>query len=221
MRHALRELVHYGRGRPSGQRQSMAEVTNRWYLIEVSEKYGLETRKFLASFRDAWTHGKSSCDDISIQCRQKTMNDGIFLVTRGQKVIAQLSLNQTTMKRLQDADSASFRLSQSASATKIEKSKSPDMKVKEVSLRVKRVSLKAKVVEKSTPRTVYSRYGNSLTLSTATISDGTGSIKLLLWNTQVDMVSVGDTVQIEKGRVSRFKGELQVSIGRDSKLKVI
>jgi replication factor A1 len=96
------------------------------------------------------------------------------------------------------------------------------MQIKDVSLGVRRVNLKAKVVEKSIARTVFSRYGNNpLGLSTSTISDGTGSIKLPLWNAQINMVSIGDTVQIENGRVRAFRGELQVSVGKAGKLTVV
>jgi hypothetical protein len=97
-----------GQGRLTGQRGSFTELTNCWYLIWISKKYGLETHKFLACFPDAWIHEKSSCKDISIQCRQNTENDGVFLVTRDQKVITQLSLSETALKRLPDVDFASF-----------------------------------------------------------------------------------------------------------------
>lgn len=216
-----RDTLHYGRGRPRGQRQSMVEMANRWYLIWVSEKYGLEVHKFLACFLDAWEHEKSLCNDISVQCRQKTMNEGIFLVTKNQKVIAQLRIGATALKHLSDIDLASFPWNESTSVKKIEKLRPVDVQVKDVNLAVKWVNLKARVVEKSSTRTVYSRFGDPLDLSTATISDNTGFIRLPLWNAQVNMISIGDTVQIENGRVRKFRGELQVSVGRYGKLKVI
>ena len=100
--------LHCGRGRPHGQRQSIAELADCWYLIWISEKYGLETHEFLACFLDAWIHEKSSCKGISIQCRQKTENDGVFLITQDQKIIAQLSLSETALKRLPDVDLTSL-----------------------------------------------------------------------------------------------------------------
>jgi ssDNA-binding replication factor A large subunit len=71
-------------------------------------------------------------------------------------------------------------------------------------------------------RIVYSRFGNNpLGLSTSKISDETGSINMPLWNNQINMVSIGDTIKIENGRVKTFRGELQVSVGKAGKLKVI
>ena len=217
-----RELLHKGRGRPRGQHQSMAEITRLWYLIWVSKKYGLETHEFLECFLRAWNHGKSSYKGITIQCRQKTKDDGAFLVTQDQKVITQIHLSEETVKHLPEIDLASLPWSESATVRRTGKSTPVDMQIKDVSLGVRRVNLKAKVVEKSIARTVFSRYSNNpLGLSTSTISDGTGSIKLPLWNAQINMVSIGDTIQIENGRVRAFRGELQVSVGKAGKLTVI
>jgi replication factor A1 len=96
-----------------------------------------------------------------------------------------------------------------------------DLQIKDIDARVRCVNLKAKIVGKSIPRYVFSRFGDALTLSTATISDGTGSMRMTLWNAEIDRVSIGDTVQIENGRVRTFRGELQVSLGKKGRLQVV
>jgi replication factor A1 len=182
----------------------------------LSEKYQLDAHKFFTCFQDAWVHEKSSCDGISVQLRHKTKNNYVFLVTQDQKVIAQLHLSQKLLKHLPEVDLTGF-----TPANKIERLDTTDMQIKNVSAGVKRVNLKARIVGKSLPRNVFSRFGDPLALSTATISDGTGCMKLALWNNQIDKVSIGDTVRIENGRVRMFGGELQVSVGRNGKLQVI
>ncbi len=216
-----REMLHHGRGRPRGQRRSMAETAHLWYLIRVSKKYEVETQKFFSCFLDAWERKESSCMGILIQCRQKTNDNGVFLVTQGQKVIAQLSLSEMTLKSMPEVDLTSFPMKKAYSFKRIEKKMPVDMQIKDINSEVKWVNLKARVVEKPKARTVYSRFGNPLKVSNATISDDTGLIKLPLWNNQINMLSIGDTVQIENGRVRNYKGELQVSINKKSKLKVI
>lgn len=190
-------------------------------MVRISNKYGLDTHRFLSCFVEAWTQKESLYKGISILCRQKTPEDGVFLLTRDQNVIAQIRLSATTLRYLPAIDVASLPSDKSHSARRTEKKGPVDMKIKDVSLGVKWVNLRGKVVEKSNTRTVFSRMGNPLGVSTATISDNTGSIKLPLWNTQIDTVSVGDTVQIENGRVKRFRGELQVSVGRKGRLVVV
>ena len=216
-----RDVLHYARGRPRAQSQSMAEMTRLWYLIRVSKKYGLDTRKFLMCFPHAWTHEKSSHNGISIQLRQKIKDNGVFLVTQDQKVITQLHLSHNLLKHLPEVDPASFQFIESTPSSRMETLETSDLQIKDIDARVRRVNLKAKVVGKSIPRYVFSRFGDALTLSTATISDGTGSMRMSLWNAEIDRVSIGDTVQINNGRVRTFRGELQVSLGRKGRLQVV
>jgi len=199
----------------------MPEMIRLWYLIRLSRKYGLDTHQFLMCFPHAWAHEKSSHNGISIQLRQKTENNCVFLVTQDQKVVAQLHLTQNLLKYLPQVDPASFPFVESTPASRMESFETGDLQIKDIDARVRRVNLKAKVVGKSIPRYVFSRFGDALTLSTATISDGTGSIRMSLWNAEIDRVSVGDTVQIENGRVRTFRGELQVSLGRKGRLQVV
>jgi len=145
----------------------------------------------------------------------------VFLVTQDQKVIAQLHLSQKLLKYLPEVELASFPLIEFTPASKMETLETANVQIKDIDAGVKRVNLIARVVGKSNPRNVFSRFGDPLALSIATISDGTGSIRLPLWNAQIDRVSIGDTVQIENGRVRTFRGELQVGVGRNSKLQVV
>jgi replication factor A1 len=214
-------MFHYGRGRPRGQRQSMPEMTRLWYLIGLSKKYGLDTHKFLMCFPDARAHEKSLHNDISIQLRQETDNNCVFLVTQDQKVVAQLHLSQNLLRYLPEVDPASFPSNGFTPSSGTETLETGDLRIKDIDAKVGRVNLKGKVVGKSIPRYVFSRFGEALTLSTATISDGTGSIRMSLWNAEIDRVSIGDTVQINDGLVRTFRGELQVSLGRKGRLQVI
>ena len=221
MKHLPKEILDCSRGRPRGERPSLAEFATCWYLIWISKKYGLETRKFFTLFLDAWMRGKSSCKNVSIECRQKTETDGVFLVLQDQDVVAQLRISEMALNRMPNVDLASFPWSEITFVEKVEKYGIADLQIKDVDVSTKWVNLKARVVEKSATRTVYSRVGGSYTLSTATISDDTGSVQLPLWDAQIDLVSVGDMVRIENGRVKSFRGALQVTIGKKSKLNVI
>jgi len=86
---------------------------------------------------------------------------------------------------------------------------------------MKRVSVEAKVVEKSDPREVLSRFKDeTYKVATAMIADETGTIKLTLWNEQINQVNVNDAVKVENGYVTSFKGEIQLNVGRYGKLTV-
>jgi replication factor A1 len=136
-------------------------------------------------------------------------------------VVAQLHLSQNLLKYLPQVDPTSFPSIEFAPSGGMETLETRHLQIKDIDAKVRCVNLKAKVVGKSIPRYVFSRFGNALTLSTATISDGTGSMRMSLWNAEIDRVSIGDTVQINDGRVRTFRGELQVSLGRKGRLQVV
>ena len=86
---------------------------------------------------------------------------------------------------------------------------------------MKRVTVEAKVVEKGETREVRSRYKDeTYNVADAVVADETGSIKLTLWNEQIDQVNVGNKVTIENGYVTSFKGEVQLNVGKFGKLTV-
>ena len=95
------------------------------------------------------------------------------------------------------------------------------MKIIELKPGMKRVELTAKVIEKSDPREVTTRFGDTSRVATAVVQDDSGTIKLSLWNETIDQVNVNDTVKIENGYVTTFKGETQLNVGRYGKLSVV
>ena len=96
-----------------------------------------------------------------------------------------------------------------------------EVKVKELRDGMKRVSIEAEVTEKDETREVMSRLKDQAhKVASAIIADDTGTIKLTLWNEQIEQVSVGNTVKIENGYVTSFRGEIQLNIGKYGKLTV-
>jgi replication factor A1 len=86
---------------------------------------------------------------------------------------------------------------------------------------MKRVDVEGKVVEKGDPREVKSRFKDeTYRIVDAVIADESGSIKLTLWNEQIEQVNIGDNVKIENGYVTSFKGETQLNVGKFGKLTI-
>ena len=95
------------------------------------------------------------------------------------------------------------------------------MKIKDLRNGMKNVSVEAKVVEKSEAREVLSRFKDeTYRVATAVIADETGKIKLTLWNDQINQVNINDTVKVENGYVTSFKGEIQLNVGKYGTLTV-
>jgi len=93
--------------------------------------------------------------------------------------------------------------------------------IKDLADGMKRVSVEGKVVEKGDTREVKSRYKDeTYRIADAVIADESGSIKLTLWNEQIEQVNIGDNVKVENGYVTSFKGEVQLNVGKFGKMTV-
>ena len=94
------------------------------------------------------------------------------------------------------------------------------MKIIELRPGMKRVEIAAKVLNISETREVTTRAGEQSRVATADVSDDSGTVKLTLWNEQIDQIKVNDNVKIENGYVTSFRGETQLNVGRYGKLTV-
>ncbi|MCK4884725.1 hypothetical protein KAS24_01520 [Candidatus Bathyarchaeota archaeon] len=189
------------------------------YLAFLSVKYEIDPEDFLYALRSAEEH-KSNCGNLSIQCRGKIKTKLIFLVMRASEVIAQfrverdfLLIKSNHLRNFMDTDRIRRYLVRKA-RTAIANS------IKDLRKGMRHVNLKVKILEVAEPKHVFTRYGNRAAVAKASIADETGTIKLCLWNAQIDSVSAGDIVQIEDARVGAFRGESQLSLGKKGTLNV-
>jgi len=94
------------------------------------------------------------------------------------------------------------------------------MEIKELQAKQGKVDITVEIAEKEEPKE-FSKFGMSGKLCNCKAKDDSGEIKLTLWNDQVELVNVGDKVQITNGYVSEYKGELQLSTGKYGKIEVV
>ena len=207
-------------GKPKAPWRSMSDMVSFAYLVRISKKYEIETSKFLKCIHSAWIKGESSCDGVSIRRRQMTEDVVTLLITQDERIIAQVRLTSRVLGYLVRPEIRNLRFEDYV-APKRNVSHTEDLEIKDLNSETRRFNLDAKVTEKSSPRTVLSRWGETLLLSTATIMDRSGTIKLPLWKEQTSMISVGDLLHIENARLKRFRGELQVRVDRLARLWVI
>lgn len=79
--------------------------------------------------------------------------------------------------------------------------------------------LEASVVKMENVREI-NKYGKLLRVADVTIKDKTGSIILILWNDQINKVSIGKKVKIENGYVNEWQNKPQLTLGRFGKITV-
>ena len=81
------------------------------------------------------------------------------------------------------------------------------------------VSTEGRIATKSEVRSVRTRYGPR-SVADAELEDETGSIKLTLWEQQIEKINVGDTVKVEGAYITEFNNQLQINIPRSGVLEV-
>ena len=94
------------------------------------------------------------------------------------------------------------------------------MQIKDLQPKQGKVEIEVEVIEKEQPKE-FSKFGSVGKLCNAKVKDETGTIKLTLWNEQVDQIQVGDKLKIINGYVSEYQGEMQLSTGKFGKLEKI
>lgn len=183
------------------------------YLAFLSVKYEVNPEKFLHALRRAQSR-KSNCGNLSIQCRGRIKTKLIFLIMRGSEVVAQFPMNTDFLLNKSNQLGNFMGTDKIRSYLSKKNRTSPVYSIRDVRVGMRHVNLKAEVVEVEKSKHIVTRYGNSAVFTKVLIKDGTGTIKLCLWNGQIDGVSVGDVVQIKNAQVARFRGEQFLSLGK-------
>ncbi|MEM1660364.1 MAG: hypothetical protein QXR17_04380 [Candidatus Bathyarchaeia archaeon] len=99
--------------------------------------------------------------------------------------------------------------------------KTSDVKVGDLTPRSRAVNVTAKVISKGEVRRVTSnRDGSSHSVCDALIGDETGCIYLTLWDENIAKVNEGETISIENGYISLFRGSMRLNIGRYGRLEL-
>jgi replication factor A1 len=183
------------------------------YLLILAKKYGLEPTALYHALVKAKDSKNATCGPLSIElraCRDSTLS---FMFSQGNRSVAQAALSETSLAKLRNVPQEVKRLlgNENQQSTYKDNSES-ERRIADLQIGLRHVSLRAKVTEKSEVRAVESRNGSPLVLCIATLSDGTGEIRLPLWNSQIDSVAKNDTVVIHDAAVKNFRGEMQLSL---------
>jgi ssDNA-binding replication factor A large subunit len=94
-----------------------------------------------------------------------------------------------------------------------------EAKVGELTPQSRAVNVTAKVVSKSEVRDIpMGRDGSAHKVCDALVGDETGSIYLTLWDDNIEKVNENDTIRVENGYVTLFKGNMRLNIGKYGKL---
>jgi replication factor A1 len=189
------------------------------YLALLSIKYEVDPDTLFYALISAGENHESTCGDLSIRCRSKIQDKTVLLITKGPKVVAQFPIPKSFLLERSNPI-RNFRKTEMLRRYLNKKNKG-SFHIRDLRNGMKQVNLKAKVLEVAKPMLVFTRFGNYASVANALLTDETGTIKLCLWNQQMSSIFVGATVKIENARVSTFRGEKQLRIGKNGTLSIV
>jgi len=86
------------RGRPPKPWHSYYDKRLFSYIIAISSKHGVDPDKFLRKVRETHENKKVRMETLTIQCREKTKEYSIFLITSKGKLVSQLRIPEYLLK---------------------------------------------------------------------------------------------------------------------------
>ena len=206
------------RGRPSRTR-SDASGKALSYLARMAVKHRIDSDKFYNCIVEAGEKQESKCERLNIRCRKKTGDSAVFLFTVGSDVVAQFPISTTVLEGTSACAELEAYMKIFSARRPAKKVVNP--KIKDLKPGMKNINLRVKVLRIPKPYTVYTKYGTGAVVSNALISDETGKARFTLWSQQIKMVSEGDVIKIENARAVRYKGELQLRLGRRGNISIV
>jgi len=201
------------RGRSNGKSKEVESI------VLISAKYDLDPKLLIDALVEAYRNKIHHYGSLKISCREVKQDFVTFLLTKEDKVISQFPVK---LELLRNPDSLKNRVQNIPISNYIKMEPfQKQKKIGELRFGMKRINVDAKIIEIPPKRLVTSEFGNQFYVSNVRIADETGTIRLSLWNGQIEKVHIEDKVEIENCYVSSFAGEPQLRIGRNGIISVI
>lgn len=193
------------------------------YLALLSTKHSIDPEQLFKALATTKEQKTTRCGTFSIQCRGKSRDSKIFLITNDSRVIAQVRIadhflaeRTNPITRFKDCERIQRYLARKNALANVGETR----KISDLRVGMSKFNLNGRVLKVYKPNQILTRTGNFGVVASALIGDGTGTIMLSLWGEQIQSVSVGNMVQITNARVFQFRGEKQLRVGRKGVLKV-
>ena len=211
------------RGRPRGRGHPNRDTRLLEYLVTISLKHRIDPDKLFSKIVYAWKNGRSKCKQLTIQCREKMGDHAIFLITANHEVVAQFPMSGHLLEQTAPLKRFAYVIEREKNALmKKRNAKAVTChKIKDLKAGMKRINLKARVLAISRSQQALTRYNGYVMFVNATLTDESGTVKLTLWDSRINSLSINDIVEIENARVTAYKGETQLQIGKQGRLRVI
>jgi len=190
-------------------------------LAFISAQHDVYPTELFQALVQAKDDGKTAVGGLCIEYRGEVSDQAIFLITKESKVVAQFRVPNETLTRTD----VSFDSSMDTGRVRKEIAKQnpgpTHLKIEDMRVGMKKINVTAEVLEVSEPSKVHTQFRDNAIVSNAVIKDETGKILLCLWDQQVNMVHIGDCVEVKNAHVAMFKGEKQLRLGKNGTVTIL
>lgn len=192
------------------------------HLALVSVKYNVYPAEVVQALIVAKANGKATCGELSVEYRGKVKDETIFLIKKEDDVVAQFKVDEEFLSRSNDTSFENYMTTDKI-RKKIAKQNTDTVfsMISDLRSGMKRINLKAKVLEIPKPAQVHTQFGNTAMVVNALIGDETGTVKLCLWEGQINSIALSDDIEIRNAQVCLFRGEKQLRLGKNGGLTVL
>ena len=178
-------------------------------IVLIARKHNLDPNQLVDTFIEALKKKRSYCGSLMVTCRKADHDSATFLIEKEEKVVWQSKINLESIRN-PDIRDYIHNISIPVNVTKTQYLQ--NQKINELRFGMKGITVRGKITEIPPIKSVVTRWGSKSCVSNVTITDETGSIRLALWNKQVNQVRIGDTVELTNCYVSRYGSNPQLRL---------
>ncbi len=190
-------------------------------LAFISAQHDVYPTELFQALVQAKEDGKTAVGDLCVEYRGEVSDQAIFLITKESKVVAQFRVPNETLTRTDVSFDSSMDTGRVRKEIARQNPGPTHLKIEDMRVGMKKINVTAEVLEVSEPSKVHTQFRDNAIVSNAVIKDETGKILLCLWDHQVNMVHVGDCVEVKNAHVAMFKGEKQLRLGKNGTVTIL
>jgi len=164
---------------------------------------------------------RACCGNLIVEYRGKVKGETIFLITKGEAVVAQFRVDEEFLLRKDNPFESWMSTDKIRKKIAKQNTESIYTAVRDLRAGMKRVNLKAEVLEIPKPAQVHTQFGNTVMVVNAIVGDETGKIKLCLWEGQIGSINIGENIELKNAQVCVFRGERQLRLGKNGTLSIL
>jgi hypothetical protein len=191
------------------------------HLALLSVKYSVYPNEVFQALISARKNEKSYCGNLMVEFRGKIKKETIFLITKNNDVVAQFRVNEEFLLRKDNPFESWMSTDKIRKKIAKQNTESIYTLIRDLRAGMKKVNLKAEVLDIPKPAQVHTQFGNTVMVVNASVGDESGKIKLCLWESQINSITVGDNIELKNGQVCVFRGEKQLRLGKSGVLTIL